>query len=94
MDRRTSLELRVDGKNSLHEFQPLLHAVETKPAALPCRFKVEACALFADREMNLIRCSLQLHIELPDPAVFHRIVQGFLKYTKEAKGNVRRYEAR
>ena len=93
MDGGTSLWLRVDGKDSFHEFQPLLNAVETKPTSFPCRFEVEACAIFADREMNLLRGSVQLHIELPHPAVFHRVMQSFLKYAEETEGNVRRYGA-
>jgi hypothetical protein len=38
---------------------------------LPLYYKVEAHTVIADREMNLLRGSLQLHIELPHPAMFH-----------------------
>ena len=78
MDRCTSLRLRFDEKTALNEFQSLLHAVETKPSVLPCSFEVKAHAGITDREMNRIRRSLQLHIELPHAAMLHRIVQGFL----------------
>jgi hypothetical protein len=48
--------------------------------SLPLYYKVEAHTVIADRETNLLRGSLQLHIELPQPRYvsFHRIVQGFL----------------
>ena len=78
MDRCTSLRLRFDEKTALNEFQSLLHAVETKPSALPCRFEVKAHAGITDREMNRIQRFLQLHTELPHAAMLHRIVQGFL----------------
>ena len=45
---------RVDGEDSLHEFQTLLHAVETKAALLLGRFDVKARAGIADRELNLL----------------------------------------
>jgi len=69
VEDRTALRLRVDGKAALHEFQALLHAVETKPSPRLCRCEVKAHAAITDREMNLIRCSTQLYIELPHPAV-------------------------
>jgi len=66
--------LRIDGKAALHEFQSLLHAVETKPSPRPCRCETKAHPAVTDREMNLIRRSSQLHIELPHPAVLPGIV--------------------
>ena len=74
-DRRTTFGLRVDGKVSLHQLQPLLNAVETKPFDFPCRFEVKAHATIADRQLNLIRCCSQSSIELPHTAMLHRIVQ-------------------
>jgi len=65
-------------KTATNEFQSLLHAVETKPSALPCRFEVKAHAGITDREMNRIQRFLQLHTELPHAAMLHCIVQGFL----------------
>ena len=78
MDRCTSLGLRVDEETAPNEFQSLLHAVETKPSALPCRFEVKAHAGITGREMNRIQRFLQLHTELPHAAMLHCIVQGFL----------------
>jgi hypothetical protein len=83
--------LGVDGKTSLDEFEPLLHAVETKASGLHCRLEVKPQAAIADREMNLLHSSPQMRIELLHPAMFHRIVQGLLQHTEEAKGNVWRY---
>jgi len=88
VDRGTAFWLRVDGKTTAHQFQSLLHAVDTKALARSCRFEVEAHAGIADREMNLNRRSIQLHMELPRSAVLHPIVQGFLQYAEKAKGNV------
>src|ERR1700758_5646208 len=76
--RRTTLRLRVDGTAALHEFQSLLHVVETKPSVRLCRCAVKAHAAIADRKVNLIRCRPQLSIEPPHAAMQHRIVQGFL----------------
>src|SRR5882762_7258331 len=75
LDRGTTFVLGVDGKTSLNEFQPLLHVVEAKPPARLCRFEIKAHAAITDREMNLIRRSIQLHIELPHPAVLLRVMQ-------------------
>ena len=78
MDRRTTRGFGVDGKTALHEFQSLLHVVETKPSARLCRFEVKAYAAVPDREMNLIRRCPQSHIELSYPAMLHCIVRGLL----------------
>lgn len=43
--------------------------------------------------MNLLRGSPQSYLEVPYPAVLHRIVEGFLQYSKEAKRSVRRQTA-
>jgi len=78
VDRRTTFGLRVDGETALHEFQSLPHVVETKPSAGLYCFEVKAHAAITDREMNLLRRSVQLNIELPHSAMLHCIVQGFL----------------
>src|SRR5438309_1593341 len=67
VDGGTTFGLRVDGKAALNEFQPLLHSVETKPSARFCGFEIKTHSAITDREMNLIRRSMQLHIELPHP---------------------------
>ena len=78
MDRRTSLGLRFDGKDSLHEFQSLLHAIETKPSTFPCPFAVKASAGVAHRKMNFVGRTPQSHAEPLYAAVIHAVVQGFL----------------
>lgn len=78
MDRRTTFGLGGDGKTALNEFQPRPHVVQTKPSARLCRFEIKAHAAITDREMNLIRRSIQLHLELPHLAMLHRVVQGCL----------------
>src|SRR3977135_3573270 len=78
VDRGTTFGLGVDGKAALNELQPLLHVVATKPSARLCRFEIKAHAAITDREMNLIPRSIQLHIELPHPAVLRRVMQGCL----------------
>ena len=85
MDRGTTLELGFDGKRSIQEFQTLLHADEAKPSARLCRSDVKANAGVTNREMNLIRRSPQFNLEVPDPTVFCRIMQGFLQNSEEAK---------
>src|SRR5258708_30403812 len=81
VDRCTSLGLRVDEKTALNEFQSLLHAVETKPSALPCRFEVKAHAGITDREMNRIQRFFQLPTHLPPAALLPCIVQGCLLHS-------------
>lgn len=92
VDRGTTFGLGVDGDAALHEFQPLLHVGETKPSPRVCRFEIKAHTAITDCEMNFIRRSIQLHIELPHSAMLCRVVQGSLQHAEEAKGNVRRYE--
>ena len=93
MDRGTTLELGFDRKLSIQEFQTLLHADEAKPSARLCRTNVKAGAGVANREMNLIRRSPQFDFEVPYPAVFCRILQGFLQNSEEAKRSVWRQRA-
>jgi len=93
VDRGTALGLRFDGKRSVQDFQPLLHADEAKPSAFLSRFIVKARAGIRNREMNLTRRSPQLHFEVPYPTVFCRVVEGFLQNSEEAERNVRRQRA-
>jgi hypothetical protein len=57
-------------------FSRSCNTVETKSSARLCCRGIKAYAAINDREMNLIRRSTQLHIELMHPAVIHGIVQG------------------
>src|SRR6266550_4411835 len=60
------------------------------PSALLYRFAVKAYAGVVNHKMNLIRRSRQLHLDVPNPTVFRRIVEGFLENSEKAKRNVRR----
>src|SRR5580704_13366844 len=93
VDGGTTLRLRVDGKRSVHQLQPLLHADETKTLAILCCFEVKARTGILNREMNLIRRSRQAYFELSYSTVFRRIVQGFLRNSEQAQRNVRRQRA-
>ena len=73
MDRGTALELRFDGEGAIQEFQTLLHADEAKPPARLGGFDIKAHARIADREMDLIGCSPQLHFEVSYSTVFCRV---------------------
>ena len=60
---------------SLHQLQPLLHAVDTKALRPAFPFlRLKAHAEIADRQLNLIRRSPQSSIDLPHTAMLHRIV--------------------
>src|SRR5260221_12671045 len=85
---RTTLGLRFDRECSLQKFQPLFNSDQTEALARPGCFEVKAGAGVADRKMNLIRRSPQLHFELLDAAVLHRVVQRFLQNSEEANRNV------
>jgi len=74
VDRGATLELRVDGKRSVKQLQPLLHADEAKPSRLLYRFAVKACAGVANPKMNLPRSCPQLHLAPLRTAVLCRIV--------------------
>ena len=94
MDRGTVLELRFDGKRSVQNFQSLLHADKAKPSATLCLSDVKARAEVSNRKMNFIWRSPQSDFKVPCTTVFCRVVQGFLQYPEEAKGNVPRQRDR
>ena len=45
-------------------------------------------------EIDGVPGSAQLHVDMPDLAVSHRVVQGFLEDPEETERNVRRYTRR
>lgn len=65
VDRCAMLWLRFDGKRSLVEFQPLLHADQTQPSTSLCDFAVKANTAVTHREMNFIRGSPQTYFDVP-----------------------------
>lgn len=74
MDGGTASGPRLDGKRSFHQLRSLLHADQTKPWALTCRFEFKVYAGVANRKMNLIRRAPQLDLELMSFAMSCRIV--------------------
>ena len=73
-----TLGLGVDRKVAVHEFQPLSHTGDTKPASQPCHSGVKANFRIAHREMDYALCSEQFNLEVPLSAVLGRIEQRFL----------------
>src|SRR5208282_5076630 len=88
MDNRAAAGLRLDRKSSVQQFETFLHTHQAKAGALFHRLGVKADAGVANREMNLIQGSAQLHLKVPNSAVFRRIVKGFLQHAEKAERKV------
>ena len=56
--------------------------------------RVEADTFVTNGEIDGVPGSAKMHIEMPDPAVSHRVVQGFLEDPEETERHVRRYTLR
>ena len=85
VDRRATIGLRVDGKQPNHQLQPLRHADKAKPRGFHCPFVVKTGSRIAHGEIDRTRSVAQFHIEVPNPAMLHRIVQSFLQDAEKAK---------
>lgn len=85
-----TLGLRVDGKFSVHKFQPLSHTGDTQPASQDCHLGVKANSRIAHGEMDCIQRSEQFNLEVPLSTVLHRIKQRFLQHPEEGKANLQR----
>ena len=70
MNCGTTPGLGVDSKVAIQHFQPFFHAGKADPSAMLSGFAVETCACVPNREMNRVRRSPQLHIEVACAAVF------------------------
>ena len=68
--------------------------VRPSPKTSIRRIDVEANTFITNGEIECIPRSEKMHIEMPDPAMSHRVVQGFLEDPEEAERHVRRYIAR
>ncbi len=88
MNRGATTRLRFDRQISSHESDPFFHADEAHPPARPGGLDVKSRSMILHQEMKLTLCFPELHLELPVPAVFRRIVEGFLQNPEEAQRNV------
>ena len=91
MDRSTAIDFRFDGKRSLYQLQPFLHADEAKTSTHLRCFDVKTDAAVTHTEMDLIGCPPQSDVDLLGPAVLYRVTEGFLQHSEEAKRNIRRH---
>ena len=86
--------LRLDEQLATYQFQTFLHAGQAESQASIRRIDVEANTFITNGEIDGVPGSAKMHIEMPDPAVSHRVVQGFLEDPEETERHVRRYTAR
>src|SRR4029077_19189865 len=77
-----------------YQLQTFLHAGQAESQASTRRIDVEANAFITNGEMNGVSSSTKMHIEMPDPAVSHRVVQRFLEDPEETERHLRRYTLR
>src|SRR5215510_1591318 len=89
MDGSSVVGLRLDGERSVEQLQALFHTDESQAAVLSGCFAVKSCAGIAHGEVDLVRRDPQTHLEASCAAVLQGIVQGFLKYSKQAQRNGR-----
>src|SRR5271156_3293686 len=89
MDLGATLDLGFDGKDSVQEFQTLLHADEAKPSARLGCLDVKAHARIDNREMKLLRCPPQSNFDQPFSTVLCRVIQSLLQDPEKAKRNLR-----
>src|SRR5689334_18668240 len=89
MDGRSLVGLRFNGERSVEQFQALFHTDESQAAVLSGCFAVKSCAGIAHREVDLVRRAPQAHLEAFYAAVLQGVVQGLLKYSKQAQRNGR-----
>ena len=82
--------LRLDEQLATYQLQTFLHAGQAESQASTRRIDVEANAFITNGEMDGVPGSAKMHIEMPGPAVSHRVVQGFLEDPEETERHVRR----
>ena len=82
--------LRLDEQLATDQLQTFLHAGQAESQASTRRIDVEANAFITNGEIDGVPGSAKMHIEMPDPAVSHRVVQGFLEDPEETERHVRR----
>src|SRR5688572_116703 len=85
--------MRSDQQLATYQLQTLLHAGQTEAQTSSCCLDVEANTVITNGEINAVTSSAKTHIEMPDSAVSHRVVQCFLENPEETERHVRRYGA-
>ena len=93
-DGRATCRVRLDDQLATHQLQAFLHAGEAEPHASIRFLDVEAHAVIANGEIDGVSGPAKMHVEMPDLAVSHRVVQGLLEDPEEAERHVRRNVAR
>src|SRR4029450_3162511 len=89
-----TFRLRLDEQLATDQLQTFLHAGQAESQASTRRIDVEANAFITNGEMDGVPGSAKIDIEMPDPAVSHRVVQGFLEDPEETERHVGRYAPR
>jgi hypothetical protein len=91
---RAACRLRLDEQLATDELETFPHAVQAQSQASTRRIDVKANAFITNGEMDGVAGSAKMDIELPDPAVPHRVMQRFLEYPEETERHVGRYAPR
>jgi hypothetical protein len=86
--------LRFDQQLATYQLETFPHAGHAKSEPLTRRIDVEANAFITNREMDGVLGAAKLDMEMPDPAVSDRVVQGFLEDPEQTERHVRRYAPR
>src|SRR4051794_22817898 len=86
--------MRLDDQLAADQLQTFLHAGEAESRAPARRIDIEANAVVANGQVEGVPGSAKAHIEMMDPAVSHRVVQGFLKDAEETERYIRWHTGR
>ena len=86
--------VRLDEQLATDQLQTFLHAGQAESYAAIRLIDVEASTFITNGEIDGVPGSAKLHIETPDLAVSHRVVQGLLEDPEEAERDVSRDAAR
>ena len=89
-NRRALPRLRLDDQLATNQLQTFFHAGEAEPHPSIRGLDVEADTPIADSEIDGVPVSTKMHIEMPGPAVSHRVVHGLLQDAEQAQRKVRR----
>jgi hypothetical protein len=86
--------LRLDEQLATYQLQTFLHAGQAESPASIRSIDVEANPFITNGEIDGVPGSAKMHIEMPDPAVSHRVVQSFLEDPEQTERHVGRYPGR
>ncbi len=93
-NRGATCRLRLDEQLATYKLQTFLHAGQAESHASIRLIDVEANTFITNGEIDGVPGSAKMHIEMPDLAVSHRVVEGFLEDPEETERHVRRDTAR